>query len=143
MIDKSVLFEAKAFLCWDKFPQLSIKLIPINEAVAFFYPSKKNISTINIFYEKDTQDFSKAIFLLFHEAGHLQQWHNLSDLNREDEFWRLVEQDKGEQKNLFELQAWAFGESLLSEFIDKKKITNNKMIDSYKRFSKKCLLTYK
>jgi hypothetical protein len=142
MINQSVLFEAKAFLCWDKFPKLSIKLIPIDEATAFFYPPAKDILTINLFYEKHTHDFSRAIFLLFHEAGHLKQWQYLSAQNRANEFWRCIHLDKGDQKIEFERQAWNYGEELLSEFLAKINMDQNILINVYKSYAKQSLLTY-
>jgi len=143
MINQSILFEAKAFLCWDKFPKISIKLILIDEATAFFYPPAKDILTINLFYEKHTQDFSYALCLLFHEAGHVMQWQNLSTQNREDEFWRYIHLDKGDQKIQFEREAWNFGEELLNEFLAKINIDQNILINVYKSYAKQSLLTYK
>lgn len=143
MINQSVLFEAKAFLCWDKFPNLSIKLIPIEEAIAFFYPPTKDVSTINLFYEKDTKDFSHILCLLFHEAGHFRQWQYLSDQNRIERFWRGINLDKGEQKIQFEREAWKFGEELLEEFLIKINLDKNILIDVYKSYAEQSLLTYK
>ncbi|UCE06794.1 MAG: hypothetical protein JSW07_01760 [bacterium] len=142
MISQTVLFEAKAFLCWDKFPHLSIKLIPIDEVSAFFYPPAKDILTINLFYEKRTHDFSRAIFLLFHEAGHLRQWQYLSAQARADEFWHFTHLDKGDQKIRFEREAWNYGEELLSEFLVKINMDQNNLINVYKSYAKQSLLTY-
>ena len=143
MISQSILFEAKAFLCWDKFPNLSIKLIPIDKAIAFFYPSAKDIMTINLFYEKKTKDYSLALCLLFHEAGHLEQWQILSAQNRADEFWNNINRDKGEQKIQFEQQAWEMGEGLLQEFLTKNNMDQTILIDAYKSYAEQSLLTYK
>lgn len=143
MISQAVLFEAKAFLCWDKFPQLSIKLIPIEAAVAFFYPPTKDILTVNLFYEKNTQDFSRALCLLFHEAGHLRQWQKLSAQNQTDEFWRLINLDKGEQKIQFERDAWNFGAELLGDFLIKIDQNQNTLEYIYKKYAEQSLLTYK
>ncbi len=142
MINKSVLFEAKAFLCLDKFPELSIKLIPIEDAVAFFYPPVKDVSTIIVFYNKQSGDFSQPLYLLFHEVGHFKQWLSLSEQNQEDEFWKLIELDKGEKKLQFEHEAWDYGEILLNEFFKQNEVNNVELIRYYKRFSEQCLLTY-
>jgi hypothetical protein len=143
MINQPVLFEAKAFLCWDKFPNLSIKLIPIDKAAAFFYPPTKDVSTINLFYEKDTKDFSQAICLLFHEAGHFKQWQNLSAKNRVADFWHIINLDKGDQKIQFEREAWKFGEDLLGEFMVKINIGQNILINVYKSYAEQSIRTYK
>lgn len=142
MISQSILFEAKAFLCWNKFPKLSIKLIPIDEAIAFFYPPAKDILTINLFYEKHTRDFSYALCLLFHEAGHVMQWQNLSAQNRTDEFWCSINRDKGDQKIRFEREAWNYGKELLSEFMAKISMDQNILINVYKSYAEQSLLTY-
>jgi len=143
MINQSVLFEAKAFLCWDKFPNLSIKLIPIAEAIAFFYPPGRDISTINLFYEKNTKDFSHPVCLLFHEAGHVKQWEKFETQNREDEFWHCVKLDKGSQKIQFEQDAWKFGEELLNIFLLKMNMGKNNLINVYKSYAELSLKTYK
>jgi len=141
--DQSILFEAKAFLCWDKFPNLSIKLIPIAETVAFFYPPGRDILTINLFYDGNADDFSPALWLLFHEAGHVVQWQLFDKKNRTDEFWKSIDLDRGELKFNFERQAWNFGEELLIEFLDKKNIAKNKIIDGYRSYAGQSLMTYR
>jgi len=143
MIDRSILFSAKAFLCWEKFPRLAIKLIPIEEAVAFFYPPEKDVSTIHVFYEKNRRDFSGALFLLFHEAGHLNQWQNFSARHSVQDYWRLIELDKGEAKIEFERDAWENGKILLEEFIEKNRLQPMQLIDRYHGYSEQCLMTYK
>ncbi len=143
MINQAILFEAKAFLCWEKFPKLSIKLIPINEATAFFYPPTKDIWTINLFYEKNSRDFSQALCLLFHEAGHLIQWLHLSAENRTDEFWNSIHRDKGDQKIQFEQEAWNYGQKLLTEFLTKINMEKNIFYPIYKSYAKQSLLSYK
>lgn len=143
MIDQSILFLAKAFLGWDKFPRLAIKLIPIEEAVAFFYPPESDVSTIHVFYERNGRDFSIALFLLFHEAGHLSQWQNFSTQNKQQDYWQLIELDKGEAKVVFEGEAWANGKILLEEFIEKNNLQSRQLIDRYHDYSEQCLMTYK
>jgi hypothetical protein len=143
MISQSVLFEAKAFLCWDKFPNLSIKLIPIDKAIAFFYPPAKDVMTINLFYDKNTKDYSLALCLLFHEVGHLEQWRILSAQNRADEFWQSINQDRGRQKVKFEREAWNIGEELLTEFLTKINMDQTILIDVYNNYAGQSLLTYR
>ena len=143
MISKSILFEAKAFLCWEKFSDLSIKIIPIDKAVAFFYPPSKNMMTIKLFYEKNTKDYSPALFLLFHEAGHLRQWQKLSTQNRSNEFEHYTNLDKGKQKIQFEREAWKLGEELLTEFLTKINMDQTILIDVYNRYAEQSLLTYR
>ena len=143
MISQSILFEAKAFLCWEKFPDLSIKLIPIDKAIAFFYPPAKDVMTISLFYEKNTKDCSLALCLLFHEAGHLEQWQNLSNQNRADEFERGTNLDKGGQKIQFEREAWKLGGDLLNEFLTKINMDQNILINVYKSYAEQSLLTYR
>lgn len=143
MISQSILFEAKAFLCWEKFPDLSIKFMSIEEAIAFFYPPAKNVMTINLFYKKNTKDYSLALCLLFHEAGHLQQWRILTAQNRADEFERCTNLDKGEQKIQFEREAWQLGGELLNEFLTKINIDKNIFNPVFKSYAEQSLLTYK
>lgn len=143
MVDRVTLFDAKAFLCWDKFRQLAIKLIPIDEAVAFFYPPTRDMLTIHLFYELDTTDFSRPLFLLFHEAGHLLQWQEMAAEGREQEFMRWMELDKGEAKVHFEQDAWQRGASLLYEFVAQKQLNSYDLPEAYKEFSKICLSSYK
>ena len=143
MISQTVLFEAKAFLCWEKFPNLTIKLIPIDEAIAFFYPPTPDLLTINLFYEKNSPDFSRALCLLFHEAGHVIQWQNFSDHNQTEQFWNNIQQDRGEKKVQFESQAWNWGEQLLAEFLTKINMDQTNLINVYKSYAEQSLLTYK
>ena len=142
MIDKSVLFEAKAFLCWDKFPALTIKLIPINEAVAFFYPPTSDAATIHLFYGAESKDFSRALCLLFHEVGHFRQWQQYTKDKREDEFWELTHLDKGDSKIVFEREAWNLGSDVLKAFIKKMKISIDNLESMYQQLTEQSLLTY-
>lgn len=143
MISQAVLFEAKSFLCWDKFPDLSIKLIPIEGPVAFFYPPTTDHSTINLFYETQTQDLSQALCLLFHEAGHCSQWQKFWAHDCTKEFWDFINLDKGESKIAFEREAWDFGRELLKEFLSKINMDQNILMNVYKSYAAQSLLTYK
>ncbi|MDZ7342052.1 MAG: hypothetical protein ONB27_11910 [candidate division KSB1 bacterium] len=130
-------------MCWDKFPQLAIQLIPVADAVAFFYPPAQTALTIHVFYEPDLTDFSRPLFLLFHEAGHLVQWLEMAAAGRDQEFKQQMELDKGEPKVQFERDAWQNGESLLSEFVAKKHLNHYDLQQGYKEFAKICLSSYK
>ena len=143
VISQSILFEAKAFLCWDKFSDLSIKLIPIEKAIAFFHPPFKDRATINLFYEIGTKDYSPVLCLLFHEAGHFRQWQKFSSQNRADDFETWTDIDKGEQKVQFEREAWTLGEELLNEFLIKINMDQNNLKDYYNCYAEQSYLTYK
>jgi len=143
MVDKSMLFQAKAFLCWDKFSDLAIKLIPIEKSVAFFFPPAKDVATINLFYKKGNVDFTREVALLFHEAGHLKQWQDFQDQHREQDFWRLLDLDKGNQKMAFEREAWDFGAIFLKEFAQENNIELSQIIFSYQALVEESIMTYK
>lgn len=142
MIHRALLFEAKAFLCWEKFDQLSIKLIPITGTVAFFYPPTKDIATIHLFYRSETEDFGQSLCLLFHEAGHYQQWRQWSNQGKEREFWNLMDMDKGDEKIAFEREAWDLGGQLLNEFMERLVMSHDHLRDAYDKLAQQSLLTY-
>lgn len=142
MVDRALLFEAKAFLCWEKFPNLAIQLIPLSAAVAFFYPPTRDRLTIQLFYEPDATDYSRPLFLLFHEAGHLLQWLEMAASDREQEFMQQMELDKGEPKVQFETDAWQKGEALLCQFVAQKRLTEVDLRKEYIEFSKICISSY-
>lgn len=139
MVDKSMLFQAKAFLCWDKFADLAIKLIPVAKSVAFFHPPAGQIATINLFYEPDNVDFTREVCLLFHEAGHVQQWQNFKSQHREHHFWQLLDLDKGVEKMQFERDAWNCGAIILNEFSQKNSL---EIMTQYNAFAEASILTY-
>ncbi len=142
MVEQSILFEAKAFLCWDKFPQLAIKLIPVQDEVAFFYPPSKEVSTINLFYNPGKKDLSRPLFLLFHEAGHFVQWQNYSFKNMEKEFVHHINLDRGKQKADFEREAWDIARKLILEFLKKLKLMSDELEQHFDLFSKTCISSY-
>ena len=94
MINKSVLFQAKAYLCWDRFPELEIKLIPLQSPVAFFYPPNKKFPVIHLYFNHGTKDFTDTLCLLFHEVGHYLQWDIESLFETEYDYFKLVNKDK-------------------------------------------------
>lgn len=142
MVGKSILFEAKAFLCWDKFPQLAIKLVPIQDEVAFFYPPSRDASSVVLFYNPKNKDFSRPLFLLFHEAGHFQQWQNYESKGNENAFMRNINLDRGKQKADFEREAWDIGRSLILEFLEKIKLPNERLLEKLELFAEECISSY-
>lgn len=143
MVEQSMLFQAKAFLCWDKFSDLAIKLIPIEKSVAFFYPPTSQIATINLFYEKANADFTREICLLFHEAGHFKQWSKFKSQHQEEKFWRLLDLDKGDEKVAFEREAWNSGAILLSEFAQEINLVLSKIMAQFRAHAEASIETYK
>ena len=142
LLSKKVLEQAKSFLCWDKYKDLTIKLIEIDTTVAFFYPPKNDLSAIVVFYEKNCIDFSNAIFLLFHEIGHLIQYKAYQTNNSIKKYYSVINADKGINKTEFERAAWKQGENILIQFLDQIKLTNSTLLVQYREFAEKCLLSY-
>lgn len=142
MINKSILFQAKSFLCWDKFPELTIKLIPIQDSVGFFYPPQHKFSSIVLFYDAESEDFTESLCLLFHEVGHCLQWELYRYSESKEKFRKLIDLDKGKEKIAFELQAWTRGEELFIEFLEKEKINKDLLLDKYNELKDTSLATY-
>ncbi len=101
MIPKSLLDAAKAFLCWDVFPDLAIQLVALQNAVAYYYPPGGGLQSIVLFYDPAQRDFSEPLFLLFHEAGHACQWRQMQAGGRGGLFARLMTLDAGPEKVCF------------------------------------------
>ncbi|NOZ63228.1 MAG: hypothetical protein GXO74_16365 [Calditrichaeota bacterium] len=139
MIDQSVLFQAKSFLCWDRFAELSIQLVPVQTAVGYFYPPRHDLASIVLFYHIAEKDVTEALCLLFHEVGHFLQWKSSS--NRED-FLSNFQLDKGSEKIKFETQAWELGKSILIEFIDQHDSLNENILKKFDRLKQQSLRTY-
>jgi len=142
LVSKAVLEQAKSFLCWDLYRDLSIKLIAIETATAFFYPPTKDLSTIIIFYKKNCTDFSEPVFLLFHEVGHFEQYKMYQTNNKINEFRSLINLDKGPEKIKFEREAWDIGKEVMKKFIKKYQSNNLKLLDHYFDFADICLMSY-
>jgi len=143
MVGQAILFEAKAFLCWEKFPQATVQLIPIQDEVAYFFPPNNDASTIALFYDSQNKDCSGALFLLFHEAGHLMQWQQFAARNSTEQFWQLIHLDKGRMKMQFETEAWEFARTLLAEFIERIEVQSHGLLDSFDRYADTCILSYR
>ena len=142
MIDIPVLFHAKSFLCWDKYSDLSIKLIPIQNAVSFFYPPQKKLSTIVLFYLPKTKNIIETLCFLFHEVGHYLQWNFPKSAKTKYEFNILSNLDKGEPKIKFELEAWNRGKKVLIEFLQQEKVDQLYVLKKFDKLTEASLQTY-
>lgn len=142
MITKSTLADAKAFLCWDAFENLSIQLVPIQEAVAYFYPPGTDKKSILLFYAGNEKNMENALFLLFHEAGHARQWERLAS-SKKEEFSRKINLDMGDEKIDFEREAWKLGKELFIKFLKAKNLPHLDLIERFKNFAEHSLETYR
>ncbi len=143
MRTKHLLDRAKAFLCWDMFPDLTIKLVPLQHPTAFYYPPSATFNTIVVFYPVQVQDFSPCLFLLFHEAGHYLQFREYRQQGREQQFWEMVNMNDGPQKINFERDSWQQGAELLSEFLLRNTIDSKSVMAEYQIYAEHCLESYR
>jgi len=141
-VGKSVLATAKAYLCWEVFGRLTIQLVPIQDAVAYYYPPNKESHSIVLYYHASLDDFSEPLFLLFHEAGHARQWSGIPEQQRESHFRSMLNLDTGKEKTAFEEKAWEAGRELFTRFIEKEHLSKKLLhrFDDYKRI---CLTSYR
>lgn len=109
-----ILARAKEFLCWEKFSDLAVQLVPIQEAVGYFIPPGNRLNTIILFYKEGSSDLSESLFLLFHEAGHARQ---VQDGYSAESFTEKLGLPNGQEKMRFEKEAWDFGRELFQEFL--------------------------
>jgi hypothetical protein len=142
MITKSILEEAKAFLCWDTFSDLAIQLVELQSATAYFYPKTNEQSTIIVFYRSLNPDFSKPLFLLFHEAGHFLQFQEWKKNGRELDYWKMVNTATGGLKIKFEEESWDWGKDLIKDFIQKKNMDIS-ILKEYEHFALESIETYR
>jgi len=138
MITQHHLAQAKAFLCWDRFPDLSVKLIPLKEPVAFYYPPSKNAHTIVVFYAPEKEDLSQVLFLLFHEAGHYVQFRAY----QEQRFWEFVHLVEGPEKLCFEQEAWERGADILQEFLRQTDLPEQVLMHAYSHHAEQSVASY-
>ena len=143
MIPISLLNEAKAFLSWDIFDNLSIQLVPLQSAVAYHYPPDNRNHSIVVFYDSKSRDFSEPVFYLFHEAGHAMQFEHHSSNKQVSFFHSRLALDKGPERREFEQQAWDLGRHLFIRFLAKQDLDADKLLDHYDKFSRHCLDTYR
>jgi hypothetical protein len=146
MVIKQLLDQAKAFLCWDTFPDLTIKLIPLEHPTAFYTPPVSNRHTITLFYPVPCDNFRPLLFLLFHEIGHYRQFQALHARGADAYFWECVNMANGKEKVAFEEESWKFGKDLLAEFLlchHFSKESEQDLIKQYCRYASHCLKSYK
>ena len=140
MVSKSILDRAKAFLCWDRFPRLSIQLVALAGPVSYFHPPSPLCSII-VYYDRRDPDFSAPLFLLFHESGHYVQYRRYRAAGRKNEFWEIVNTPTGQVKTAFEKEGWDQGRQLLEQFIAKQDL-NSSLLEEYDRFAAKNTESY-
>ncbi len=121
MVNKTILDQAKAFLCWDLFSDLSIQLVEIQEAISYFYPPS-NRNSIILHYERGNPDFSISLFLLFHEVGHYLQFGDMRKAGEEAAFWDQTNTPTGPDKVMFEKVCWEKGRAILKQFVEKQSL---------------------
>ena len=142
MASKSVLDHAKAFLCWDKFPDLSIQLVELGGAVAYFYPPTNQRASIVVFYKSHSNNFQEPLFLLFHEIGHFLQFCEFKKRRSLRKYRTLMEAVEGQEKVAFEEQAWKLGQEVLSEFLQHEGLQDEGLLGEYVSYSQRCVDTY-
>jgi hypothetical protein len=133
MVSKSILDRAKAFLCWDRFPDLCVQLVALEGAVSYFHPPSR-LGTILVYYDKKNKDFSAPLFLLFHETGHYVQYRKYREAGREKSFWEKVNTPTGDEKTSFEREGWALGRELFGQFVELQGL-NPSLTENYDRFA--------
>jgi hypothetical protein len=142
VIAKSLLAQAKAFLCWDKFPNLTIKLVPLQDPVAFYYPPSPTSHTIVIFYPAQHDDVSQALFLLFHEIGHYRQFQEYHQQAKDRQFEEVMNMVEGTEKARFEREAWECGAVLLAQFLKQVDLSMQPIVQAYREYAAQCVKTY-
>jgi len=141
MTGKSILDQAKAYLCWDIFRNMNIQLVGIQSDAAYFFPPRKDDATIVVFYRDGNEDMSRPLFLLFHEAGHWVQFAEYRERGREKEFYHIINSPTGTDRYCFEKQAWAEGGILLRDFAEKHHLPVE-WLDRFDRYAEESLASY-
>jgi hypothetical protein len=141
MIRKSQLDAAKAFLCWEEFPDLSIQLVALGAATGYYFPPDTGLHSILLFYNSELLDFSEPLFLLFHEAGHVCQWRRMQANGEPGLFSKLMALDRGPEKAAFEAEAWRLGGEIFARFADKQGF-GQKQFDRFLRYGDRCAGSY-
>ncbi len=139
-IDKSILDSAKAFLCWELFPNLTIQLVQMQETVSYFHPPF-NRSTIIIFYKNENPDYSIPLFLLFHEVGHYIQYEKMQQKGMESLFWQNINAPTGSSRTAFEKESWEEGKIYFNRFIEKIGL-HHSLLNEYDTYAKMSVETY-
>jgi hypothetical protein len=141
-IDKKALDDAKAFLCWDTFSDLSVQLVELSSAMGYFLPPNQGRRTVVLFYRGGNPDFSRPLFLLFHEAGHCLQYEEWERTDRVAEFHKVMDEGTGAIKVAFEKEAWDWGRDMLNDFLEKKSLGKD-ILQNYDAFAVECLESYR
>jgi len=141
MVFRDTLNDAKAFLCWDVFPDLSVQLVEKTRTISFFLPPSSR-STAVIFLEKDARDFSGPLFLLFHEAGHCLQLREAAVNFGEKAFWEKLEHPTGPDRISFEKEGWSKGKVLFESFLERKNLPQT-LISEYEAFGARSAESYR
>ncbi|MBN2411213.1 hypothetical protein JXQ31_05925 [candidate division KSB1 bacterium] len=142
-VPENMLKEAKSFLCWDVFKDLTVQLIPIQDEVAYYIPPGNPFHSIMVFYDRRQTDHSRALFLFFHEAGHVKQWLEFEKQRQDNKFFDIINLDKGTKKQLFELKAWLYGRELLNLFLINSAYKTDNILQQYDVYADKCIKSYK
>lgn len=137
---KSVLERAKAFLCWDAFPGLSIQLVAMREAVSYYYPPAER-SSIVVFYDARCSDFTRPAFHLFHEAGHHADFIGARAAKREEDFREALDAPTGRERVRLEEEAWRQGRLLLKRFLRKEDLDPD-LLKEYDAYASESIQTY-
>ncbi|GAK51780.1 hypothetical protein U14_03026 [Candidatus Moduliflexus flocculans] len=142
MISKHLLNQAKAFLCWDAFPEVAIQLAPIQAAVAYYYPPSPDVHSIVVFYQPDAQDFSPPFFLLFHEIGHYLQYQAHQRAGTLAHFYAALQADNGAEKATFERDSWERGAVALNAFFERHQMKKERLLAEYAAYADRCVMSY-
>jgi len=142
-VSENTLKAAKSFLCWNVFEHLSVQLIPLRDAVAYYYPPKNHFHSIIVFYDQHQMEQSQALFLLFHEAGHIKQWQEFKKRSNQEKFIEFINSDNDPEKQKFEQKAWLYGRELLNLFLLECNYHVTNILKQYDNYADKCIISYK
>ena len=142
LVSKNLLFDAKAYVCWDVFSHLSVQLIPLETAVAFYYPPKNPNHTIVVFYLQSATDFAEPLFLLFHECGHVKQWQEFQQRNNTAQFYSNLNSPNLQEKQQLEIQAWQYAETLLRDFLRQQNMERAAILQRFNSYKNRCQSSY-
>lgn len=140
-ITKTILDQAKAFLCWDIFRDLSIQLVEVQEVVSYYHPPLDR-SSIIVYYERGNKDFSFPLFLLFHEVGHYLQFHEMRENGREDDFQEMIDNPTGPANIKFEEESWSKGKRIFEKFIKIQNLDES-LLKDYDRAAEESIRSYR
>ncbi len=142
LISKQMLFDAKAYVCWDVFSHLSVQLIPLDQPVAYYYPPQNPNHNIVVFYFASASEFAEPLFLLFHECGHVKQWKALQKGRNTSQFYASLNAADYNEKQQFEIQAWQHAEQLLADFLLQQYLEQPAIMQRFKSYRDECLRSY-